>query len=212
MNTYENEGLLTYKDKDGNLYKMYPVTKKSCLLGMDEVDAHLMDRSNVHHVTADQAGAVPLSRSINGRPMDKDVELIPEDLGIILDTTLSKEGAYAESNAVKNALNEISMTASNQYNDALNVANTALSTANEKISMKSDSVTLPAALWLNNKQTISISLVTSDCTLITSSHPDTYIDYIESGVYCSEKADGSITFSCSYTPNSDLIVNLIILN
>lgn len=50
----EQNGLMTFKDESGNKTLLYPVTKKECVDGMDDVDAHLADRSNPHEVTSGQ--------------------------------------------------------------------------------------------------------------------------------------------------------------
>ena len=58
MATYEQSGILTFKNRSGDLYKMYPVTKKQNISGMDDIDAHIIDTNNPHNVTPDQIGAV----------------------------------------------------------------------------------------------------------------------------------------------------------
>ena len=58
MATYEQSGILTFKNSSGDLYKMYPVTKKQNISGMDDIDAHIIDTNNPHNVTPDQIGAL----------------------------------------------------------------------------------------------------------------------------------------------------------
>ena len=58
MATYEQSGILTFKNSSGDLYKMYPVTKKQNISGMDDIDAHIIDTNNPHNVTPEQIGAV----------------------------------------------------------------------------------------------------------------------------------------------------------
>lgn len=58
MATYEQSGILTFKNRSGDLYKMYPVTKKQNISGMDDIDAHIIDTNNPHNVTPDQIGAL----------------------------------------------------------------------------------------------------------------------------------------------------------
>ena len=57
MATYEQSGILTFKNDSGDLYRMYPVTKKENVSGMDDIDAHIIDTNNPHNVTAAQIGA-----------------------------------------------------------------------------------------------------------------------------------------------------------
>ena len=54
MATYEHNGVLSYKDKDGDKHILYPVTKKDCVDGMEDVDEHLENQNNPHNVTAEQ--------------------------------------------------------------------------------------------------------------------------------------------------------------
>ena len=58
MATYEQSGILTFKNSSGDLYRMYPITKKQNISGMDDIDAHIIDTNNPHNVTPDQIGAV----------------------------------------------------------------------------------------------------------------------------------------------------------
>ena len=59
MAVTEVSGLMKYKDADGNVYLMLPITTKENVDGMEEIDAHLVDTNNPHGVTAEQIGADP---------------------------------------------------------------------------------------------------------------------------------------------------------
>ena len=59
MSVYEERGVLTYKDKDGNLHKMHPVTHKESIRGMEPVDNHIANTNNPHQVNPEQIGAIP---------------------------------------------------------------------------------------------------------------------------------------------------------
>ena len=73
-------------------------------------------------------------------------------------------------------------------------------------------VTLPASGWMNNQQTVSVSGVTADNTIIVSPIPDHRAAYGEAGAYCSAQAAGSLTFVCDNTPSEALTVNVTILD
>lgn len=60
MNTYEEKGCLTYKDRDGNLYRLYPATKMECVEGTDFIYKHIANKENPHGATAEQVGAIPI--------------------------------------------------------------------------------------------------------------------------------------------------------
>lgn len=59
MSTYEQKGVLTYKDKDGNIHKLYPRTHRDSLSGMEYIDLHIDSLSNPHNVTPKLIGAIP---------------------------------------------------------------------------------------------------------------------------------------------------------
>ena len=54
MAVYEIQAVMSYKDKDGNLYLLYPVTKLDCVDDMEELNQHLQNKNNPHEVTAAQ--------------------------------------------------------------------------------------------------------------------------------------------------------------
>lgn len=57
MATYEKNVLLTGKDASGNKALLYPITKKDCVDGMEDIDAHIESQDNPHNVTPEQIGA-----------------------------------------------------------------------------------------------------------------------------------------------------------
>lgn len=58
MAVVETTGIIKTKDSNGNIVFFYPTTLKDNVSGMEDVDAHLIDTSNPHNVTAEQIGAV----------------------------------------------------------------------------------------------------------------------------------------------------------
>lgn len=72
-------------------------------------------------------------------------------------------------------------------------------------------IKLIKANWSNFKQTVSVSGVTANNTIFITPAPASFNAYGESGVYCSAQANNSLTFTCSYVPENDLTVNIIIL-
>ena len=57
MATAEKSGPLKYKSQSGDVTIFYPVTLKENVTGMEDIDAHLVDKNNPHQVTAEQIGA-----------------------------------------------------------------------------------------------------------------------------------------------------------
>lgn len=56
----EQNGLMIFKDAEGNKVILYPVTKKELVDGMEDVDAHLLNKDNPHGITTEKIGAIPL--------------------------------------------------------------------------------------------------------------------------------------------------------
>lgn len=74
------------------------------------------------------------------------------------------------------------------------------------------SVTLAAANWSSNTITVSATWVTASNTVIVSPAPSSFSAYTSGVVYCSAQTSGSLTFSCTTEPTSDITVNVLILN
>ena len=212
MATFENKGILTYKDKNGDIHQMYPTTRRECLLNMEEIDTHLVDCNNPHGVTAAQSGSVPITRIVNGHELSKDIELTPGDLGIVLDTDLTLEGGYAEAKSVGDSINSLSNNFFTELSGVSSVANNALAIGMGKAAMSTATVTLEVGAWSEKMQTVELLSVTDNNTLIVGSHPDNNNDYSAMGVYCASQRAGEITFSCLETPSMKLLVNVIILD
>jgi hypothetical protein len=72
-------------------------------------------------------------------------------------------------------------------------------------------VTLPVSGWVDNQQIISVSGVTAGSTVVVGGDQDSEPEYSTCEVYCSDQADGSLTFSCTYLPMEDVVANVLIL-
>lgn len=83
---------------------------------------------------------------------------------------------------------------------------TATSTKRKEVS-----ITLPASVWADNQQTISVEGVTALSTVICGGDDGSEPEYSTCEVYCSGQADGSLTFSCTYLPMEDVVANVLIL-
>lgn len=78
--------------------------------------------------------------------------------------------------------------------------------------VKTKSVSLNAANWSSNAQTVSVSDVTADNTIIVTPAPESFVAYNNSQVYCSAQADGKLTFKCTNKPTAALTVNVLIVD
>ena len=66
------------------------------------------NKANVDYVNEQLALKVPKSRTINGKSLDEDIVLKPEDVGAITDTALTQEGVAADAKATGDAINQLS--------------------------------------------------------------------------------------------------------
>ena len=71
--------------------------------------------------------------------------------------------------------------------------------------------TLSAAGWSNLAQTVNVSGVTSDNTVIISPAAASHVAYSEANVRCTAQASGKLTFTCDDVPSEALTVNVVIL-
>ena len=72
-------------------------------------------------------------------------------------------------------------------------------------------ITLAAAGWSSNTQTVSVSGVTATGIVLVSPDPTDQSAYTSAGIICSAQAAGSLTFSCDTVPSGDIDVNVVML-
>ena len=80
---------------------------------------------------------------------------------------------------------------------------------------KRTEVTLLAANWENNLQTVTVSGVTADETQTdvfasANTEDENFAAYNDSGVRLYKQLDGKVTFKCEQPPEIDLIVNVAV--
>lgn len=73
------------------------------------------------------------------------------------------------------------------------------------------SVTLAAASWSSNAQTVTAAGVTADNTVFVSPAPSSHTAYGEAGIICTAQAADSLTFTCESVPAADIAVNVVLL-
>lgn len=69
--------------------------------------------------------------------------------------------------------------------------------------------TLAVADWSSNTQTITVSGVKADSVVFVSPAPASASDYASAGILCTAQAADSLTFSCTQTPSSAIVVNIV---
>lgn len=68
-------------------------------------------------------------------------------------------------------------------------------------------ITLSSSGWSGNSQTVSATGVTATNTVTTGPAPSSMNAAMQAGVYCSAQGQGTLTFTCSSAPDSDLKYN-----
>lgn len=79
-------------------------------------------------------------------------------------------------------------------------------------SITSTTATLTVVWWSSSTQTVSVTGVTATNQVLISPDPSDLEDYAEKGIYCSGQGDGTLTFTCSTTPEASITVNVLIMN
>ena len=71
-------------------------------------------------------------------------------------------------------------------------------------------VTLTAAGWSDNTQTVTVSGVTADNMVIVSYAPGSREAWTDADIYCSAQAANALVFTCSDVPTTDVTANVAI--
>lgn len=72
-------------------------------------------------------------------------------------------------------------------------------------------ITLVAGNWSNKAQTVNVSGVTADNTVLVSATPEYIAEYATYGIICTAQGEGTLTFTCDFTPSDNILVNVVIL-
>lgn len=113
--------------------------------------------------------------------------------------------------SAKNELQTAVEKAETASKEAINATLDASALARGKASFQEETVTLTAADWSNNVQTVSVAGVNGDLSVMVGPHPTYHADYLEAGIYCSGQGDGVLVFTCTKAPKKAITVNVGIL-
>lgn len=75
----------------------------------------------------------------------------------------------------------------------------------------SGTVTLVAGSWSNNTQTVNATGVTANSITFVTPNVSSIETYSSCGVLASAQGNGTLTFSCEYEPEEDIVVNVVTL-
>ena len=70
---------------------------------------------------------------------------------------------------------------------------------------------LAAADWSSNTQTVTVSAASTANTIIVSPSPAHFAAYNTAGILCTGQGDGTLTFTCTTVPSTDITVNVVIV-
>lgn len=70
------------------------------------------------------------------------------------------------------------------------------------------SITLSANGWVDNQQSVTVVGATADCLVFTGPDVESGQEYADCEVWCAGQGDGTLTFSCTYIPAENLLVNV----
>ena len=72
-------------------------------------------------------------------------------------------------------------------------------------------VTLAAADWSSNTQTVSVTGMTPDGVVLVSPDPTDQSAYTSAGILCTMQGVGMLTFTCDTVPSADIVVTVVML-
>ena len=72
-------------------------------------------------------------------------------------------------------------------------------------------ITLAAADWSSNTQTVNVTGMTATGVVMVSPDPTDQSAYTSAGILCTAQAAGTLTFTCDTVPSADIDVNVVCL-
>ena len=166
MATAEKSGPLKYKNQSGDVTIFYPVTLKENVTGMEDIDAHLVDKNNPHQVTAEQVGAdvsgsaAAVQTKLDAHAANKNNphQVTAEQIGAlsgIVPLTNGGTGATDGATGLKNLFAAgTTVLSSNQYGDTLPNA----STVGQLFFKKGESVAKPVTMDSTDGRTYTCTI------------------------------------------------------
>ena len=80
-----------------------------------------------------------------------------------------------------------------------------------RLTKVNSTITLAAADWSSNTQTVTVTGMTATGVVLVSPDPTDQAAYTSAGILCTAQAADSLTFTCSTTPTGDLDVVVVML-
>ena len=80
-----------------------------------------------------------------------------------------------------------------------------------RLTKVNSTITLTAAGWSSNTQTVTVNGVTSTSVVLVAPDPSDTADYVAAGILCTSQTTNSLTFTATTTPTNDIDVNIVCL-
>lgn len=80
-----------------------------------------------------------------------------------------------------------------------------------RLTKVNSTITLTAADWSSNTQTVNVTGMTATGVVFVSPDPTDQADYTSAGILCTAQAAGTLTFTCDTVPSGDIDVNVVML-
>lgn len=119
-------------------------------------------------------------------------------------TGLPKPTAKTDA-ARKQDLDQVAENAQTQNNNVLQVAQS-------KVSKINAIAVLTIEGWADNTQTVEVSGVTADNSVIVGADPANHIEYVDANIRCTAQGENALTFVCDDVPAVSINANVMILN
>lgn len=102
------------------------------------------------------------------------------------------------------------VTVRESYSKVVAGAGLTSSYSSSAITLKTSiaSATLTVAGWDNNGQEVSVTGVTASNAVIVAPAPASGAEWAACGIVCTGQAAGKLTFTCTTTPTTDVVVNV----
>lgn len=232
MSVTEVNSVMKFKDKDGNITAIYPITKDNVVTTTGDGSAYLATVKGVSELTTGVSfvmiphvvstvtsptidvnglGAIRIRRRLTSATTTTYVGHSDAWLSAGKPVKITYDGTFWIADVPKPVAADLSgsVPIANGGTGATTAADARTNLG--AVNMVNAVVTLSASSWSSSTQTVAVSGVTSSNTIIPSPAPESHEAYGDAGVYCSAQASDSLTFTCTDTPSADLTVNVLIL-